>query len=170
MTQPVPPGMLTNGTSKIVVVQAIANMAAPKLTEVNAVSSVDISCYIMGDGWSESISENTIEDTRLCTLQVFQEPGDFTEELEITFVYDNYDDDNDEARTTLVPYTTAYMVARTGKPNASPFIVGDIVDVFKYKAGKQRKNAGGRNTKHTMTQKLFLRDITQHDVAIVAGP
>jgi hypothetical protein len=162
--------MTTNGTTKVQVVQAIADMAAPKVTEVNAVTSVDISCYITGDGWNEQISENSITDERLCSPQVFEEPGDFTETLELTYVYSNLDEDNDEARIALTPGTVGYIVSRTGKAASAAFATADIVDVFYFKAGKQRKNQGGRNAKHTMTQKLFLRSVTQHDVSIVAGP
>lgn len=166
----VPAGMLTNSTTKFVVVSAIANIAAPKLTEINAVSSVDISCYITGDGFSQETSENTITDERLCSRQIFEEPGDFQESLEISFIYNNLDEDGDAARLALPPYASKFAVVRVGKEAEDPFILGDLVDVFSFKAGRQRKNAGGRNSKHTMTQKLFLNNIVQRDVAVVAGP
>lgn len=164
----IPPGMLSNATTKVAILTAIVDMSAPKLTELNAGTTVDISCYLTGDGWNPNVTENTITDERLCTEQIFEEPGDYTESLEATFIYDNVTAADDKARLALTPYTLKFAVVRIGKKAALAWAIGDLVDVYSFKGGQQRKNAGGRNTKFNMTQRMFLNQITQRDVALVA--
>jgi hypothetical protein len=164
----VPQAMDSNGSMLVLLVNAIANPGAPTIAEVTAGTVVDLSCYLTADGFTTGITENTVEDTRLCTKQVLEIPGDFTETLEISYVYNNLDEDEDEARIGLTAGVTKFIVARYGVDPEDAISVADIVDVFGFRAGKGRKNTPGRNSVHTITQKLFLNDITRHDVAIVA--
>lgn len=160
--------MDSNGTMLVLLVNAIADMSAPTITEMTAGTVVDLSCYLTAEGFSPSVTENTSEDTRLCTKQIFQNPGDYTEELEISFVFNNLDEDEDEARINLTAGVSKFIVARYGIDPEDAISVNDIVDVFSFRAGKQRKNTPGRNSVHTITQKLFLNAVTRHDVAVVA--
>lgn len=152
----------------VLLVPAIADTTAPTIAEVTAGTVVDLSCYLTGEGFSPSVTENTSEDTRLCTKQIFENPGDFVEGLELSYVFNNLDEDEDEARINLTAGVDKFIVARYGIDPEDSISTGDIVDVFSFRAGKQRKNTPGRNSVHTITQKLFLNDITRHDVAIVA--
>lgn len=168
MAQSVPIAMDSNGTMLILFVPAIADPLEPTITELTAGTVVDLSCYLTGDGFSPEVSENTTEDVRLCTKQIFENPGDFSESLELTYVYSNLDEDEDEARIALTEGVVAHLVARYGVDPEDSISTGDIVDVFGFKAGRRRKNTPARNSVHTITQKLFLNDITRHDVAVVA--
>lgn len=164
----VPEGMDSNGTMLVLYVPAISNTAAPTIAELTAGSVVDLSCYLTADGFNTSTQENSVEDTRLCTKQVFESPGDFTQSLELTYVYNTLSVDDDKARATLVPGNNGHIVARYGLDPEDAISVGDVVDVFTFIAGKRRKNTVARNTKHNMTQKMFLQDVTRDDVTVVA--
>ncbi|GGM27148.1 hypothetical protein GCM10011608_09940 [Micromonospora sonchi] len=169
MTQPMPMAVTTNGTVAVRFVPAIADPAAPTVTEVNAVSSVDLSCYLTGDGYNAETSENTVEDPRLCSKQIFEARGDYTDTLELTYVFNPASPDDDEARTTLPPGTAGFLVTRWGVDSEDAFATGDIVDVIPFESGAQRKNAPARNSVHRITQKQFITGKVQDNVAIVAG-
>lgn len=168
MTMPL--AVSTNGTVTAKFVTAIGNPAAPKLTEINAVSSVDLSCYLTGDGLNTDTSENTTEDPRLCSKQVFEARGDFTDTLEITYVFNPTSPDDDEARIALPPGTVGFVALRWAVDSEDPFATTDLVDIYPVEAGAQRKNTPARNGVHKITQKLFVTGTVQRDVAVVAGP
>jgi hypothetical protein len=168
MTMPV--AVSTNGTVAAKFVTAIANPAAPKVTEINAVSSVDLSCYLTGDGLTTDTSENSIEDPRLCSKQVYESRGDFTDMLEFTYVFNPASADDDEARLALPPGTQGFIVLRWGVDSEDAFATGDLVDVYPVEMGAQRKNTPARNAVHKITQKPFVTGKVHRDVAVVAGP
>lgn len=163
-----PQALDTNGTILFLLLPAVANMLTPTITEATAGTVKDLSCYITGDGLALSTTENTVEDTRLCTKQNFESPGDFVEGLEITYVYNSLSAPDDVARLSLTPGLVKYALIRYGIDPDDAISTGDIVDVYKFRTGKQRKNTPGRNSVHTITQKLFLSAVTRADVAVIA--
>jgi hypothetical protein len=163
-----PLAMDTNGTILFLLLPAVANMATPTITECTAGTVKDLSCYLTADGLSLSTSENSVEDTRLCTKQVFETPGDFTESMELTYVYNSTSPSDDVARLALTAGVVKFAVVRYGIDPDDTISTGDIVDVYKFRAGKQRKNTPGRNSVHTITQKMFLSAVTRPDVAVIA--
>jgi hypothetical protein len=67
----------------------MANMSAPDLSsEINAASSVVVSCYLYGD-LNPTVTTNKGEaPRRLCTTQVFQQFGNTTYEVpDLQYVY-----------------------------------------------------------------------------------
>lgn len=167
MSQPI--AVSSNGTMRVQFVTAIANPAAPKVTEINAGTSLDLSCYLTGDGLSTETSENTIDDPRLCSKQIYESRGDYTNTLELTYVFNPASEDDDEARTTLVPGTQGFLVLRWAVDSEDAFAVGDVVDVYPVEFGFQRKVTPGRNSVHRITQKPFVIGEVQHNVTVVAG-
>jgi hypothetical protein len=160
-------GVTTDGNVKVVIVMAIANTAAPKLTELNATTSKDISCLLTGDGWALSVDQATVADQRLCDTENYERPGRSTWSLETTYVRTE-DDLQDIAFTTLVPGLSAYFVQRNGVPATQPFAVGDEVTVVPFKAGKRRQVPAAPNEVFRRVQKQFIRGKVQDDVAVVA--
>jgi hypothetical protein len=161
--------MSTNGTILALFVEAIAAPAAPTDDELTAGTVVDLSCYITGDGLATETSENSVEDPRLCSKQIFEARGDFSNSLELTYVYNTTSEPDDEARTALTPGATGFIVLRYGLDSDEPIAVGDLVDVYPVEMGAQRKNTPARNSVHTITQKPFVTGAVQRDVAVVAG-
>ncbi|MFI1194085.1 hypothetical protein ACH4T9_12620 [Micromonospora sp. NPDC020750] len=167
MTMPI--AVTTNGTMLALWVPAIANTAAPKVTELNAGTVLDLSCYLSGDGLTTETSENTVDDPRLCSKQIFESRGDFTDTLGITYVFNPESPDDDEARIALAPGTQGNIVLRWAVDSEAAVAIADLVDVYPVEMGIQRKNTPGRNGVHKITQKPFVIGAVRRDVAVVAG-
>jgi hypothetical protein len=169
VTQPMPMSVTTNGTVAVKFVTAIADPAAPTDTEINAESSIDLSCYLTGDGYNAETSENTVEDPRLCSKQIFEARGDFTDTLELTYVFNPGSPTDDAARIGLPAGTTGFLVTRWAVDSEDAYAADDIVDVIPVEMGIQRKNTPARNSVHRITQKAFITGPVRRDVEVVAG-
>lgn len=168
MTLVSPQSVSTNGTMAVKFVTTMANYLAPKLTEINAGSSIDLSCYVTGDGLNTDVSENNIDDPRLCSKQIFESPGDYTQTLELTYVFNPDEPTSDEARIGLPRGTKGFIVIRWAIDSEQVWAIGDIVDVYPVTMGKQRKQTAGRNGVHKIMQKPFVTGGVKEDVALVA--
>lgn len=168
MTLVQPQSVSTNGTMLVKFVTTMASYLAPKLTEINAGSSVDLSCYITGDGLNTDTSENNIDDPRLCSKQVFEAPGDFTQTLEIKYIMNPKDPTNDAARIALPRGTKGFIAIRWAVDAELAWTIGDLLDVYPVTMGKQRKQTAARNGIHTIMQKAFVTGSVKEDVALVA--
>ncbi len=164
----IPASVPTNGTTSAVLVMTIANPAAPDVDEITAVSSLDLSCYLTGDGLNPQTSENTIEDPRLCQVQTFEARGDFTDSLELTYVFNPASPADNEAQLALPAGTSAFVVMRWAVDSEDAFGAGDIVDVYPVVAGIPRKQQPARNGVHKIMQKLFVVGEVMRDVEVVA--
>lgn len=168
MTSPLPTSVPSDGTLRVDFVVTLTDQAAPKLTELDAVTSQVLSGYITGDGWQPSGEQATVADERLATTQTFEQPGRESVSLTLVYVHNPDDPANNEAYTTLTKDAVGFIVARTGVPRAQVWAIGDLVDVWPVKAGRAYKNFNGANSVHTATQKLFVTGECQYDVAVVA--
>lgn len=170
MTSPViPQSVSTNGTVRAVFVSAIADLDGPEIAdELGAVSSLDVSCYITGDGFNAETSESNVEDARLCSDAVYEAPGDTTDTLEITYVFNPASPTNNEAHLELVKGRKGYLVVRWGVKATQAWGAGDIVDVYPVTLGTQRKNNPARNAVHRITQKCFVTGAVQREAVLVA--
>lgn len=85
MTQPA--SVPTDGFLGVLWVPSLANPLAPTVAEVNALSRVDISCYLTGGGYANATEEATINDPRLCSRQDFEQPGKIKHSLSLMYVH-----------------------------------------------------------------------------------
>lgn len=166
MTQPA--SVPTNGTILAIFVEAIADPAAPAIGEVTDPTSLDVTCYLTGDGLNTATTENSIEDPRACSRQTYESPGDFTDTLEFTYVFNPASPADDEAHLALPQGTTGFIVIRWAVDSEQAVAIGDIVDVYPVTAGVQRKQPITRNAVHRIMQKMFVTGEVQRDVEIVA--
>lgn len=164
MTQPA--SVPTNGTVSVIFVEAIADPSAPTLVEITALTSLDISCYLTGDGWQPDTSENNIEDARLCSKQVYEQPGDYTDTAQIVYVFNPASPADDEAHLALPLGTVGFLVVRWGVDADQPYQVGDMVDVYPVTFGVQKKQTPARNGVHKIMQKPFVTGAVQRDVLV----
>jgi hypothetical protein len=129
-----PTGVAANGNVKVVWVNTIADPAAPTATELNAAGAVDLSCVLTGDGFSTGYSQETSEDARLCSTQVFQSPGAITYTVEdLTYIVTPQDDSptgENKAAIQLTPGEVGFLVVRWGTTYSTAFAADDVVDVF----------------------------------------
>jgi hypothetical protein len=167
LTQPT--SVPADGYVAVLWVPSIPDPEFPLQSELNAGSVVDLSCYIVGGGFANSVDEAVINDTRLCSRQDFDRPGKFKQSLSLTYVFNPTSPSNDEARITLTYLTTGYIVVRYGVPFDDPWAVGDIVDIYPAQAGKPVKTPSEENSVLKIMQKIFITAAVAEDVVVLGS-
>ena len=171
MTSPlvIPASVSTNGTVRAIFVPTVADLGQLDLsTEIGAVGSLDFSCYATGDGISAETAETNVDDPRLCSKAVYEAPGDRTDTLEITYVFNPASPANNEAHLELVEGRAGFIALRWAVDSEEDWAVGDIIDLYPVTLGAQRKNNPTRNSIHKITQKCFVTGRVSKDILVVA--
>jgi hypothetical protein len=170
MSQPMnnPTAVSTNGTVKAIFLASMSSVLLPKLTEVNAVTALDFSCYATGDGFAAETSQANIEDARLCQKAVNEAPGDITDTLEITYVFNPKVPLENEAHLELVQGRKGFILVRWAVDSEIVMTIGDFVDVYPVTLGAQRKNNPTRNAVHKISQKCFVTGPVQREKVMAA--
>ena len=164
-----PTAINADGSLKVVWVPTIAVASAPTVAEVTGVSAIDLTCYLTADGFTPATDEQSITDDRLCSRQTFEGRGRFQDSLNIAYVYQAQGNPTDnKAYETLVAGALGFVVARWAADFEDPLVAADVVDVYPAEAGVQMKAPPEANSKLRVTQKIFIRDAVQRDVAIAA--
>jgi len=154
------PSTPADGNVLVKLVAAIADTDAPKVaTELNAASSVDISCYLTGGGYKPSLSEQVITDERLCTTQTYEQKGRSQRGLEVEYI-DNTNSPNEatfnKAYDTLEPDVPQFLVVRTGLPYDTALAAGQKVTVYPITPGEYNQMPPEANSVLKVGQKLFV--------------
>lgn len=134
MTLVMPEGTPTLGAVKVKAVVTVTAIAAPKLaTEINAASSVDISCHLLADGWAYSAeTAKQTKKRRKCSKKDTEQLGVTTHRLAaLRYVHNPQGADaaaGNEARLALKEGLKFYFVERQGKDaQTAPYAVADRV-------------------------------------------
>src|SRR5690606_6225186 len=80
------PSTPLDGNFKVAGATTIADIAAPKVTELTAATTKDISCYLTGSGWNPSFDQAAISDERLCDTFTAEQPGRKSVSIEVTYI------------------------------------------------------------------------------------
>jgi hypothetical protein len=132
VTLALPEGTATLGNTKVKFGLACADLDAPKLaTEINAVTSVDGSCFLFPEGWNPTANVNKgTRRRRLCsrnTSEVFNTTQYVLAALQ--YVHDPQEDDTDpvnDLRALLTQGTKVFAWERQGlDAQSDDFAVGD---------------------------------------------
>lgn len=166
MTQPV--AIPADGNLRVYFVAALADPENPTLTELEAGTSKDFSCYITGDGFQPTLEEQVTTDDRLCSRATFEQPGRWSKQLTVSYVYNLADPTNNVMYLTLPYLATGFLVPRWAVPYEQDWAAADIVDVAPIKAGKVMKNQPTANGMLTVTQKLFVTGEWIDDAVVAA--
>jgi hypothetical protein len=150
------PSTPADGNVRVQWVTTIANTLAPTTAELNAGSSVDLSCYLTGDGFTPGLDEATVSDPRLCETETFEQPGRASRTLSLQYINNTNTALANAAYTSLVPGTAGYIVRRDGKAYDSAFAASDKVEVWPVKAGKRSNLPPEANSVLRVTQKMFV--------------
>lgn len=153
----VPESMPSDGTLKVTFV------ASPTINAQALTAGEDLSCYLTSDGWNPGTDEATVTDSRLCSKQDFEQPGRVTESLEIGYVFNTQDNDEDVARQTLERGTVGYLAVRWGYDYDQPWATGQEYDLYPIKTGVQRKQPPEQNSVLKMMQKCFITGEVKRD-------
>lgn len=164
------PGTPADGNIRTVYLKAVADIVVPKLTELNAVTAFDGSCYHTAGGFAFSGDQATITDARECDTTTRNKPGRKNYSLSITGI-DNtntvYSEDYNGLVETLVEGETIYAIRRRGKAFDAPWEVGDIVTVIQFAPGTKQEVAPEENSVLRSMWPAFVEAVAT-DVALAA--
>jgi len=136
------PSTPADGNVRVTLVSALANPLVPTVAELTAGSAVDISCYLTAGGWVPTQDQATISDDRLCSSQVFGQPGRKTLGLTLT-VIDNTNSANaatyNKAVDALIEGTQLTAIYRPGIPYETAFAAGQKVTPWPFKPGMKNE-------------------------------
>jgi hypothetical protein len=174
MTVVYPDGVRSRGNESIIFVPVLVAPTAPKLTELNAVTACNLSCFL--SGFAPQGTQDSVEDTRLCSEQIFEDPGDIAVSIDnLEYVYypqATTADPNNKAYDTLVNGATGFLVDRRGlNARTAPLAIGQQVDVYPVRLGEQFRmplDPGAQGGKFRITQKAFVTGPYAYDAVLVA--
>jgi len=162
------------GNTKVQIVASIADLDSPDLsTEINAVASLDISCYIRD--WNPELQSNQGNaPARLCTtVQLPVEGNTQFNPIEIRYVYDPQADDttDDNALKALfVRGAEFYAVVRKGlDAQNTAWAVGQRVEVWKIRCGRQNFVRSGDDefSEYEISQQIF--PLSEHTDGVIVA-
>jgi hypothetical protein len=128
------------GREKWQFVPTLSSTTAPSLAQVNAVTALDISCYLFESSARPTGSTNLVDrERRVCDTQTFQQigttsfaGGEMIAALDPQAVAAS---DGKKAWEKFPEGTTGYLVRRLGIDVNTDFAVGQFVDVFPVEFG-----------------------------------
>lgn len=162
MTIIYPEATPVQGNTKIQAVASIASLSAPDLSsEINAVGSLDISCFIRD--WNPELNSNQGNaPARLCTtVQLPVEGNTQFNPIEIRYVYDPQaatSTNDNKARALLTKGSEFYFVIRKGlDAQATDWAASQYVEVWKVRCGRQNYVRSGEDefSEYEISQLVF---------------
>jgi hypothetical protein len=156
-----PASVATDGNLRITFVADGSN----PLSVAALVAGTDITYSLIPGGFNHAITENSVDDPRLTLKQTFNSPGTSTETLALQYVWST---DADSAYIALPENTKGFLVVRSAVPNATAYATGQKADVLTILTGKQRKDAPTANGLFTVSQNVYIKDVTKNDQTLVA--
>lgn len=175
MTVTYPESTPVLGNISVKAVLTVADLAAPKLaTEINAPSSVDLSCFLRPFDTGIKTGSGSAPD-RLCTTITLENPGRTTfSAFELHYVYDPQAADttpDNKAKSILVKDTVLYLVIRKGlDARNTPYAVTQQVETWKVRLGRQDRGMSGTGDQDEfeIVQMAFPLDEPNEDGVIAA--
>lgn len=170
MTAPVPAAITSDGNVKVFYTPTLADPANPTVAECTSVSGFDATCYFTDDGWAPSTDENTVTDARLCSRQVFEDIGTFTDKLQVKYIYRAQDPmaaDNMAFRT-FKRGATGFFIVRFGAAFEDDIAAGDIVDIYPFTCDVAQKQPAAANEKLKIMQDMRITNTVNRDVVVVS--
>ena len=168
MTVVYPEGTPTLGNTKVTAVLSVANLAAPKLaTEIGAVTSVDLSCYLMASGFNPTATTNKgTKPRRLCSRRTLEQFNATTYGFDaLQYVHNPQGADiavGNEARKLLKEGVKVYLIERQGlDAQTDTWTVGEFSIGHYIQLGPQIKSGDrtDENGEFYITQEvIYLND------------
>jgi hypothetical protein len=159
---PTPTSVAITGNRRIAFVPT--SVVDPKVATALAGATVkDITYSLTPSGFRPAITENSISDGRMAQRQILNGRGNFSETLEVQYVYGSA---ADIAQAALAEGVLGYIVDRDSVDNALDWTAAQKVDIYTIEAGKQRKDPPAENALQTITQTLYIKATTQRSVAL----
>lgn len=158
MPNAIPPATPADGNMRVDVLTAAAG-SIPTLTELNADTVANISCYLTPDGFAFTQEQATITDERLCSTETFGLPGRKSSTLSLTGI-DNtnseYETEYNEMADALTEGADRIVVARWGLPYDTPYAAGQKVRVIPIRVGMKAEQSPEANSVIRSTWSTFV--------------
>jgi hypothetical protein len=154
-----PPSVPVDGMLKVTMVTTLADPNVPKITELAAVSSVDITCYLTRDGsFQDKFDQATFVDSRACTPDDWEQLGAIKRSLDnLVYVYTPQAaaaSATNAAFEKLVPGSKVYFVIRRALAYQTADVVGQFVSVWGVVLGGRAEVGDATNAVFKMSQKI----------------
>jgi hypothetical protein len=161
-----------DGNVRVDILATLADIAAPTVTELNAGTGLNASCYVTADSSLIGIDQATISVQLLCQTVDRNEPGRKSVTLGITAVdnTNNADvaEDSNAFAELVVEGQVFYYVERRNKAWDAPYTADDEVYIVKFKAGQKTYLAPEANSYSRAAFNTFVQDFAG-PVKVVAG-
>lgn len=139
ITDVFPVGVMSPGNNLAIAVPTLTTPTAPKLADI-AATALDMTDYIMADGWAMKFDQARDDDTRLSDSSKRETFGIATIAMEeISYIFNPQGagtETGNKMPSVLIPDTSIYIVIRLGKARATALAIADIVDVYQVQLGK----------------------------------
>lgn len=160
MTAPIRPASTkTYGKEKWSFVATIASIASPTALEINAGTSLDVSCYLFDSSDRPTQNTNRVtRERRICDKASFEQIGTTTYGGgNLMYAVDPQAaalSDGKKAFEKLPEGTVGFLVRRLGIDVNTDFAVGQFVDVFPIEVGPQMptRQGDGESSEAAITQ------------------
>lgn len=171
-----PAGVNAQGAVKVIWVESLANPASPKVTELNAGTSIDLSLMIYEGGWQPGVNANKVSSKRrLASRKVYEKFGTTTETLgDLQYSFSPQaasGSDGKKAYEALEEGSTGFFVERLGLDAATvDSAVGQFVNVYPVVLGPQTisGDTADEAAEFQVTQPVGITGQTQQNKALVA--
>lgn len=178
MTILFPEAVKAQGNTSVTVVQTVTPTGPLLATEINAPTSVNVSCFLYSGGAGTSTQSKGASPDRLCSTESFEQFGRTTYTVsDLQYVYDPQaepEDDANAARTALTEGSDVWLVVRRGlSAQDDAYAVGQLVDLWHVRLGRQNKTTTAGDTpgefdEFSITQTVIVLEPPVEDVTIVA--
>jgi hypothetical protein len=138
----------------------------PKLSDVDAPTTKDITYSLTTDGWNHGKTQDTNTDDRLTLREVLGSPGRVTHDVGVKYFYGL--PETDVVDPMFVENTDLVIFARYAVPYEQESSTDDLWDIFQVKAGTKVRNPPTAGGKWTKSQQLFPRAKVLEDVKLAA--
>lgn len=156
----VPQSTQSDGKWKIAYVATLATNSVATIK-----SGKNLTYSFTPDGFNWSVTQAEVNDPRLTLVQDLTRPGKKKETLEVKYVASS---SADGAQTVLTEGTAGKLIVRRGTDNATDWATSDKPDIITFVAGAQRPDAPTENGVDTISQTLFITDVTVRGATLVA--
>ncbi len=171
-----PTPVKVQGNTKVIFVATLVAPAAPKMTEVSAVSSLDLSGYFMADGWAPSVDVNKgSAPRRLFTRKQFEQFGITQYTLgDLMYSFDPQGaaaSNGVKAYEKLTPGLTGYFLERQGlDADTVDYAIGQFVAVWPVTLGDRLPmgDVTDEFAEYTVRQPVIVPADRTERVALVA--
>ncbi len=175
MTVEMPETATALGMVSVVLVKDIADLSAPTLAEINATTSINVSCFLYGAAVGTKTTNKVEAPRKLCTRNQYQQRGLSNVEVgDLSYSHlpqAPLTDPSNKAKQVLVDGSRWHMLVRSGLAGESAFEADDLVDIWRVELLDQNRGTtgDGEGDEFAITQPVIAKADPLYDVEIAAA-